>query len=194
VPIYSKVPRTGTRKLLEPWIGWSGPHVPHGVPTRRRATCGAAHVLRMDPTSPALAPSRALTPMDGLRNARALSSPVLPVLRRVLTSHGPFGQRAMRPIAAEIREQQQRQKRSRFAGFHGGRVSATIVVSVCMLSLLSVAVGANGLGQARSRVARLARLLAEASHAGCRRAASSTTKTMLSSRLVRTARAAVELL
>lgn len=89
--------------------------------------------------------------------------------------------------------QQQRQKRCRFAGFHGGRVSATIVVSVCMLSLLSVAVGANGLGQARSTVACLARLLADASQAGCRRAASST-KAMLSSRLLRTARPAVELL
>ncbi|KAL7970454.1 hypothetical protein HDV63DRAFT_373671 [Trichoderma sp. SZMC 28014] len=79
------------------------------------------------------------------------------------------------PIAAKPgrQRQQQRQKRCRFAGFHG-RVSATIVVSVCMLSLLSVAVGANGLGQARSRAACLARLLADASQAGCRRAASST--------------------
>lgn len=118
-------------------IGWSGPHVPHGVPTRRRAT--------YTPYGSDISCFGALTSIDahGLRNALFFSPANAPQSPEKFTDpSGSF----LCPIDAELRQQRkwkQRQRRCRFAGFHGGRVSATIVVSVCMLSLLSVAVGAN---------------------------------------------------
>lgn len=144
--------------MLGPSVG-RGRQRPHGVPIRRRATCGAANVPRMDPTSPAWRMA-CVTPFD----SRLF---LLSTLRRVLRVHGSPGS-LLCPIDAQVGQHhrpKQRQKGWRFAGF---QVGATIVASVCMLSLLSVAVGAKGLSQAPGRVARLARLLAEGTQAVCR--------------------------
>lgn len=120
---------------------FGGGYMPSNWSARR--TCSPTRDMRRSPGTPYGSENScfgALTSIDahGLRMACACPLFLLPMARQSLGGHGLFGQ-LLSPIDPELCQQQ----RCRFVGFHRGRVSATIVVSFCTLSLLSVAVGAS---------------------------------------------------
>lgn len=130
---------TTLRKLLEPSVD--------GAACAARSTYSPTRNMRRSPCTPygsEIPCFGALTSIDWCPwPAHALFSPAS--ARRVLTSTDRSGTSCAQsmPNLASSTSRSRGRSAADSQGFTGGRASATIVVSVCTLSLLSVAVGAS---------------------------------------------------